>query len=71
MTCPTCPPDGQCSACLAEGMAKRPGRPKKADKRTNLTLHVHPDFKAHLEALAKREGLSLGRCVEKKCGFKP
>jgi hypothetical protein len=52
-------------------MAKRPGRPKKADKRTNLTLHVHPDFKAHLEALAKREGLSLGKAVEKHCGFKP
>lgn len=71
MTCPNCQPPDPCSACLTERLAKRPGRPKKALKRVNMTFHVHPEFPEHLRALAKHDGLSLGEAVEKRSKFKP
>lgn len=74
MTCPTCPPDGQCSACLSEGVARGHGRPAKASRKVRVTLWVHPGFPAYLRAFAERDPknpLSQGEAVEQACGFKP
>ncbi len=44
------------------------GRPRKPDARKSVTLTLHPDILAHLDAIAGRDGISRSEAASRLIG---